>query len=156
MAHPHSQIVFFFNWLVIFNAVSELLLETQKPVNPVRFNSTPPVTSPEYHETSLLGSQLRIFISKSLTLQSLGVRFIPTFGSNFGPNHKVAHIHWDSCFYFLSFHSQASRGKCLSLPKPPAACRAELDSPNSLSVFPLDPSIPGFPKPGVQLMLEIP
>lgn len=58
MAHPPGQTVFFFNWLVIFKAMSELLLETQKPVNPMRFNSTPPVTTPEYHETSLLGSQL--------------------------------------------------------------------------------------------------
>ena len=115
-----------------------------------------PVLSTVKPPCSLHNWQLRIFILKSLTLQSLGVRFIPTFGSNFRPNHKVSPIHWDSCFYFLSFHSQASRGKCLSLPKPPAACRAEWDSPNSFSVFPLDPSILGLPKPGVQLMLEIP
>ena len=60
MAHPRGQIVFFFNWLVIFKAMSELLPETQKPINPVRFNSTPAVTSPEHHETSLLTSQLTI------------------------------------------------------------------------------------------------
>lgn len=101
--------------------------------------STPPVTSPEYHETSLLGSQLTTenFYFKSLTLQSLGVRFIPTFGSNFGPKPQSRPHPLRLLLLFSSFHSQASRGKCLSLPKPLAACRAEWDSPNLLSAFPI-------------------
>lgn len=102
----------------------------------------PPVTSPEYHENSpclVHNWQLRIFISKSLTLGSqLGVRFIPTFGSNFGPKPQ-SRPHPLRLFAFIFFPSIARHPeeKCLSLPKPPAACRLNETPPTSLSVFPL-------------------
>lgn len=71
---------------------------------------------PEYQEISLLTEQLTSenFYLKGLTRWPLDMRLIPTFGSDFGPNHTTSHISTEmlaSLFFpFIARNPEAHAG----------------------------------------------